>query len=126
MFQIGAGLTFKAFEWQAVLAARVLAGRATLPPLEQQKAWERDRIAKKGDGVPFTLLWPNFEEYFETVRKLAGEPSPTQPGRRLPPFNPNWVRTFVQGHQRRIRMWQRANAEAEERIKGAEQVLAKL
>jgi hypothetical protein len=124
--QVAAGLTFKVFEWQAVLAARVLAGRATLPPLDEQKKWELDRIAQKGDGVPFTVVYPQFEEYFETVRRLAGDPSSTQTGRRLPPFDPEWVRAFFDGHQRRIKMWKRSNEEAEERTKAVLPILAKL
>ncbi|PGH02231.1 hypothetical protein AJ79_07680 [Helicocarpus griseus UAMH5409] len=111
-----AGFTFKVFEWQAVLAARVLAGRAQLPPLNVQKKWEADRIAYKGDGVPFTALAPDFEEYFNTVRELAGEPKEGQPGRRLPKFDPEWVKTFRAGHQKRIDMWERANKAAAARL----------
>lgn len=91
---VAAGLTFKVYEWQSVLAARVLAGRAKLPPIGEQKAWEAERIKQKGDGVAFTALWPDFEEYFETVRTLASEPDQGVPGRRLPRFNPDWVRIF--------------------------------
>ena len=119
-------MTHKVYEWQAVLAARVLAGRATLPPLDEQKAWERDRIAQKGDGVAFTMVYPKFEEYFEFVRKLAGEPSRSQPGRKLPRFDPDWTRLFFDGHQRRIRMWKRLNSEAEERIKEYAPIVASL
>ena len=82
---VAAGFTFKVFEWQAVLAARFLAGRITLPPTTEQMKWEEDRIAYKGDGVPFTALYPDFEEYFEEVRKMAGEPKDGK-GRRLPKF----------------------------------------
>lgn len=114
--QVGAGFTFKVFEWQAVLAARVLAGRAQLPPVEEWKKWEADRIAYKGDGVPFTILAPDFEEYFEYVRKLDGEPKEGQPGRRLPQFNPEWVKAFKAGHDRRIAMWKRSNRAAVEAI----------
>lgn len=124
--QVAAGLTFKVYEWQAVLAARVLAGRAQLPSLEEQKAWEASRIKEKGDSVPFTALHPKFEEYFEAVRKLAGEPKPGQPGRRLPPFDPAWVPTFHQGHQRRIAMWKAANKQAHERRENVQQYLARL
>lgn len=106
---VGAGLTFKIFEWQAVLAARVYAGKAHLPPLSEQQRWEADRIAVKGDGPGFTVVNPDFEEYFETVRKLAGNPADGEPGRRLPPFDPRWVQVFDAGHQRRIRMWKRKN-----------------
>ena len=114
-FQVGAGLTFKVFEWQAVAAARVLAGKATLPPLSAQKKWEEDRIAKKGDAAGFLMVYPDFELYFEQLRTLAGEPAEGEPGRRLPPFEKVWPETFAAGHQRRIRMWKRANEAAKAR-----------
>ncbi|PKY08290.1 monooxygenase [Aspergillus campestris IBT 28561] len=107
---VGAGLTFKIFEWQAVVAARVLAGKACLPPLEEQQRWENERIAAKGDGPGFLSVNPEFEPYFEHVRRLAGNPAEGQPGRRLPPFEQSWVDDFNSGHQRRIRMWRRLNA----------------
>ncbi|KAF2824102.1 FAD/NAD(P)-binding domain-containing protein [Ophiobolus disseminans] len=109
---VGAGLTFKVFEWQAVLAARVAAGRANLPPLEEQRQWERDRIAKKGGGPAFTLIFPDFEDYFETLRKLAGEPGTDKPGRRLPPFDKRWVEAFMAGHERRRKWWREENDRA--------------
>ncbi|KAF8655463.1 hypothetical protein AX16_003052 [Volvariella volvacea WC 439] len=111
---IGAGLTFRAFEWQSVLIARYFAGRAKLPSKEEQQVWEVARIAKKGDGVPFTLLFPDFEEYFETVRRLAGEEGP---GRNLPPFDKRWVELFFAGHERRKEMWRKNNKLEEERLK---------
>jgi hypothetical protein len=115
---VGAGLTFKVFEWHAVLAARVLAGRASLPPLEEQQNWELDRIAKKGDGPAFSLIFPDFEEYFETVRELAGNPKDGEPGRRLPIFDRKWVETFMAGHELRKKWWREENERA--RAKGQE------
>ncbi|OGM45768.1 monooxygenase [Aspergillus bombycis] len=106
---VGAGLTFKVFEWQAVAAARVLAGKAQLPSLEEQRRWEQDRIAKKGDGPGFLMINPDFEAYFEQLRQLAGEPAEGKPGRILPPFKQQWVDDFNAGHERRIRMWKKAN-----------------
>lgn len=124
---VGAGLTFKIFEWQAVLAARVLAGRANLPNVEVMKEWEEKRIKARGDGVKFTLVFPDFEEYFEDVRRLAGEPE-NGVGRRLPKFQREWFRAFMDGHELRKDMWRRLNKEAreeeEQREKGA--VKAKL
>ena len=115
---VAAGFTFKVFEWQAVLAARFLAGRVVLPPVEEQERWEQDRIALKGDGVPFTALYPYFEEYFEEVRVLAGEPNDGSSGRRLPKFDPEWRRKFDAAHLKRIAMWQELNRKAEEEIAG--------
>ncbi|KAJ5153130.1 uncharacterized protein N7482_009608 [Penicillium canariense] len=109
---VGAGLTFKVFEWQAVAAARVFAGRATLPPTSEQETWEADRIALKGDGAAFTVINPEFKAYFEKLRQLAGEPSDGTPGRRLPPFDQKWVDDFDAGHERRKKMWKRANGAA--------------
>ncbi|KAK4183023.1 hypothetical protein QBC35DRAFT_508890 [Podospora australis] len=107
---VGAGLTFKIFEWQAVLAASVLAGRAKLPSAQEMKEWEENRIKVKGDGVKFTMVFPDFEEYFEEVRKLAGEPVDGK-GRKLPKFQREWYRAFMDGHELRKQMWQRINEE---------------
>lgn len=112
---IGAGLTFKAFEWQAVYAARLLAGRGTLPPLEERDRWEQDRIKVKGDGPKFPFLVPGFEEYFETLRRLAGPPRDGK-GRELPPFKKEWAQLFFAGHEMRKQMWRRLNDEAKQRL----------
>ncbi|PMD45541.1 thiol-specific monooxygenase [Hyaloscypha variabilis F] len=108
---VAAGLTFKIFEYQAVLAARILAGRAILPPLAEQEKWEQDRIAARGDGPKFTLVFPDFEDYFEDVRALAG-PGEHGLGRQLPPFKREWFKAFLDGHELRKKMWRRINAQA--------------
>lgn len=83
-------------------------------------------MAVKGDGVPFTALYPNFEEYFEEIRNLAGDPIKAEDGseigRRLPPWEKKWREDFDSAHLRRIEMWKRRNKEAEERIKEEEKV----
>jgi hypothetical protein len=106
---VGAGLTFKVFEWQAVLAARILAGRATLPAIEEQQRWEQDRMAKKGDGAAFSMIFPDFEDYFETLRRLAGDDGP---GRKLPRFEKMWFDVFMAGHELRKKWWQEENEKA--------------
>lgn len=99
---ISAGLTFKAFEWQAVYAARFLAGRTKLPPIQDQLKWEHDRLEERGDTPKYNALFPDFKKYFDTVRELAGN---VGPGRKLPEFDENWERAFWDGHQRRINFW---------------------
>jgi hypothetical protein len=113
---IAAGFTFKVFEWQSVLVARFFAGRIALPPAAEQLKWEQDRIAYKGDGVPFTALYPDFEEYFEEIRKMAGEPKDGK-GRPLPKFEKSWREQFDAAHLLRIAMWQRGNDAAREKIR---------
>ncbi|CAN8105149.1 unnamed protein product [Discula destructiva] len=109
---VGAGLTFKIFEWQAVYAARLLAGRGRLPEPEEMRAWEEERVSVKGDGPSFQMVYPEFDEYFETLRALAGPPTEKGEGRTLPPFDEGWVRSFMAGHERRKEMWRRLNEQA--------------
>jgi len=126
---VGAGLTFKIFEWQAVLAASVMAGRAALPVLEEQQRWEQERIKARGDGKGFLTIAPDFEEYFETLRHMAdgdhgatinktdtnqeeknergGTPHDKLGRRVLPPFDKVWQDAFMAGHERRKDMWAR-------------------
>ncbi|KAK9357263.1 hypothetical protein V1504DRAFT_436905 [Lipomyces starkeyi] len=68
--------------------------------------------ARKGDGPGFMVLNPDFEEYFEHLLLLAGEPGEGEPGRRLPKFDQAWKDSFDTGHERRIMMWKTANAAA--------------
>lgn len=108
---VGAGLTFKIFEWQAVYAARLLAGRGRLPGLEEMRAWEAARVEEKGDGPRFLMVYPDFEEYFEKVRELSGEPADGV-GRRLPKYDKKWFQLFMDGHELRKSMWKRFNEQA--------------
>ncbi|KAG6358112.1 hypothetical protein INS49_013996 [Diaporthe citri] len=108
---VGAGLTFKIFEWQAVYAARLLAGRGTLPSVEEMRAWEARRVEEKGDGPKFLMVYPDFEEYFEKVRELAGEPVDGV-GRELPKYDRRWFQLFMDGHELRKAMWKRLNQQA--------------
>ncbi|KAK9443607.1 Flavin-containing monooxygenase FMO [Metarhizium brunneum] len=109
---VHAGLTFKVFEWQAVYVARLLANRAApLPRLDEMRRWEADRIGKRGDGARFSLLFPDFEDYFESLRGLAGEGEPGV-GRKLPRFRREWFREFLDGHELRKDMWRRHNKAA--------------
>lgn len=115
---VGAGLTFKIFEWQAVYAARVLAGRGTVPSEEEMRAWEEARVKVKGDGPAFQMVYPDFEEYFEKLRALAGPPTAKGEGRTLPKFDERWVKAFMDGHERRKAMWRRLNAQARRELEG--------
>lgn len=108
---VGAGLTFKIFEWQAVAAARVLAGRASLPPIAEQERWETDGISQRGDGQGFIVVNPHYEAYFEKLRELAGEPHNGN-GRPLPVFDKAWVASFNAGHELRKQMWRNLSQNA--------------
>lgn len=104
---IAAGLTFKLYEWQAVAIARVFAGRAKLPPVEEQKEWERKRVMEKGNNASFITIFPNFKEYFDYLRSLSLTDGP---GRQLPPYEQDWYDFYFKGHDRRMGYWRDNNA----------------
>ncbi|KAI8945019.1 putative dimethylaniline monooxygenase [Xylaria longipes] len=84
----------RVFEWQAVAAARVFAGHATLPSKSEMEKWERDRMAKTGDNVSFLSLIPDFEEPYEALRVIAGDPAAGTEGRILPKYDQAWGDAF--------------------------------
>ena len=94
-----------------------------MPPIEEQVKWEQERIRHKGEGVAFAALNPDFEEYFETVRRIAGEPTKDGRGRRLLKFEKWWLDDFNAGHRVRIEMWKKGNQAARERIAELERKL---
>ncbi|KAL4887241.1 putative dimethylaniline monooxygenase [Aspergillus karnatakaensis] len=108
------GFGIRIFEWQAVAAARILAGHASLPSREEMEKWEEDRLAERGEGGPFWTLMPDFERYFEEYRALAGEPAPRTTGRLLPKYEPAWGDVFWEFIERRKIWWERDVAEAEQ------------
>ncbi|KAF1847240.1 thiol-specific monooxygenase [Cucurbitaria berberidis CBS 394.84] len=101
------------FEWQAVSAARVFAGRAKLPTYEEMRAWEQLRLEERGDGPSFWALMPDFERYFEDLRAIAGEPALGTAGRVLPRYDPAWEDTLWRFVDYRIQLWQKEAAKAE-------------
>jgi hypothetical protein len=69
----------------------------------------------KATEFPSQPCIPDFEEYFEEVRKMAGEPTDGK-GRHLPVFEKWWREGFDRAHLSRIAMWKRGNEEARGRI----------
>lgn len=107
------------FEWQAVAVARLLAGRAELPSRKEMEKWEQDRIAKRGDGVSFSTYAPEFEEYFEEFRTLAGKPASGSTGRVLPKYDPKWLDAFLEVVTLRNQWWDKERRQAEKANLGA-------
>lgn len=87
-----------------------------MPPLSEQRRWEEDHVSKQGDGASFPLVSPEFEDYFETVRKLAGEPVEDGKGRRLPRFDRGWMDAFNKGHDLRKKWWREQNERARKEL----------
>ncbi|KAK0658084.1 hypothetical protein B0T16DRAFT_319655 [Cercophora newfieldiana] len=125
---LGGGFTFRVYEWQAVAVARHLAGRArALPPRSEQQAWEARRVALKGGGKAYYSIAPDYKEFFEFLREIAGDPEQGTTGRVLPKFNPEWLKTWAGMVTPKILGFEKSRREAEEAIEEAGgQVRAKL
>ena len=90
--QIRAALSFRAYEYQAVAVARVLAGRGTLPSVAKQKKWEDERVARLGPTHIFHTIAPDFEEYFNALRLIAGPPAEGSEAYELPRWEDGWAK----------------------------------
>ncbi|KAI1841006.1 hypothetical protein JX266_012787 [Neoarthrinium moseri] len=114
---LGGGFTFRVYEYQAVAVARHLAGRAkALPPIPDQLEWERKRVAEKKGGKDYYSIAPNYDAFFGLLRDIAGEPAPGTTGRKLEPFNPEWMKVWAAMVAPKIQGWQRKRKRAEEEL----------
>lgn len=66
-------ISFRAFEYQAVLVSRFLARKTSLPPLAEQLRWSLERYRTKGDTRAFhTIDWGKKFEYLSLLTELGG------------------------------------------------------
>jgi hypothetical protein len=89
--QVKAALSFRVYEYQAVAVARLLAGRAKLPNVAEQKDWEEKRLVNKGPTNNFHEIRPDFAEYFNYLKDFAGKPAEGTTGYELPAWEDGWV-----------------------------------
>lgn len=117
--QCGGGFTFRLFEWQAVAVARLLAGRGNpLPSKEEQKEWERKRVAELGGGKAYYTIAPDYKTVFEYFRLVAGDPEPGSTGRVLPPFDDNLLDIWATMGTAKTKSWQDSRKKAEDELEG--------
>ncbi|KAI8294057.1 Thiol-specific monooxygenase [Colletotrichum sp. SAR 10_98] len=115
----GGGFTFRLFEWQAVAVARLLAGRGNpLPSKEEQKEWERKRVAELGGGKAYYTIAPDYKTVFEYFRSVAGDPEPGTTGRVLPPFDDNLLDIWATMGTAKTKSWQDSRKKAEDELEG--------
>ncbi|GKT52831.1 thiol-specific monooxygenase [Colletotrichum tofieldiae] len=113
----GGGFTFRLFEWQAVTVARRLAGRGNpLPSKEEQKEWERKRVAEFGGGKNYYTIAPFYKEVFEHFRSIAGDPAPGTTGRVLPPFDDGLLDIWATMGSAKTKSWEDSKKRAEAEI----------
>lgn len=75
--------------------------------------WEEERLEDVGDGLRFSNIAPDYEGYFEGLRRLAGDPTSNSTGRVLPVFEQRWADEFSTIVDARTRWWQREAEKAD-------------
>ncbi|CAK7199125.1 hypothetical protein SEUCBS139899_001797 [Sporothrix eucalyptigena] len=108
--QVRSAISLRVYEYQAVVVARFLAGHAAgvLPTVEDQRAWEKERLEYKGPTELFHEIKPDFEEYYGWMRSFAGPPSPDSlksGAYELPAYEPWWVDSDVEVLIAKGRYW---------------------
>jgi hypothetical protein len=109
--QVKAALSFRVYEYQAVAVARYFAGRGGgLPSPKEQAAWEAERLQCKGTTSVFHAIRPDFEEYFNSLRNIAGKE-----GGELPKWQDEWALMDLEVVQLKAEWWKRLKEDAERR-----------
>ncbi|CCF38895.1 dimethylaniline monooxygenase [Colletotrichum higginsianum] len=90
--QVKGALSFRVYEYQAVAVARYYANRGGgLPSPREQDEWEVKRLQYKGPTSQFHEIKPDFKEYFEFLRGVAGPPAPGTDAYELPAWQDDWA-----------------------------------
>lgn len=97
--------------------ARHLAGRAkALPSVQEQRDWERQRIAALHGGKAYYSIAPAFKQYFEFLREIAGPPAPGTTALAIPAFDDRWLEAWAGMVAPKIKAWKQERASAEESL----------
>ncbi|GKT40567.1 thiol-specific monooxygenase [Colletotrichum spaethianum] len=90
--QVKAAISFRVYEYQAVAVARYFANRGgELPSPREQDEWEVKRLQYKGPTSQFHEIKPDFKEYFDFLRSVAGKPAPGTDAYELPAWEDEWA-----------------------------------
>ncbi|KAL3465909.1 hypothetical protein BJX64DRAFT_296781 [Aspergillus heterothallicus] len=106
--QVRGALSFRVYEYQAVAVARYFAGHNAkpLPSPAEQDDWEVERLKYKGNSAIFHEIKPDFKEYFEYLRELAGPPVKGTSAYALPVWQESWPEDGFAILQLKDKFWQ--------------------
>ncbi|KAL4807727.1 hypothetical protein BDV18DRAFT_158932 [Aspergillus unguis] len=113
--QVRGALSFRVYEYQAVAVARYFAGHngKPLPSAQEQDEWEVARLKYKGPSALFHEIKPDFKEYFEWLRGVAGPAVQGTKGDALPVFGEDWPGLGFAILQLKNRYWKGLKAQAQ-------------
>ena len=112
--QVRGALSFRVYEYQAVAVARYFAGReaSSLPSPHDQEKWEVKRLEYKGPSSLFHEIKPDFEEYFNFLKRFAGPAHPASDAYELPDFDESWPAKAFAILQLKDTYWKRQGSQS--------------
>lgn len=99
------GISFRVFEFQAVLVARYLAGRITLPTREEQTKWRNERYEEKGATRAYHTIGVDDAIAFMAELSRLGELQEQPIGRKFPEFSPQDRDKHQEGRQKLLKLF---------------------
>lgn len=100
------GVSFRVFEYQAVLVSRFLAGRVNLPSLEEQQSWSKRRLLEKGETRAYhTIGAESALDYMAELSRLGRVEDSAIVGRPFPNFTEDDLETYLSGRERLKKFW---------------------
>ena len=100
------GISFRVFEYQAILVARYLAGRITLPSVLEQERWRSERFSKKGPSRSYhTIGADDALEYLWELARLGYLEKSSVVGRPFPEFTKEDLAKYLNARDRLRAFW---------------------
>ncbi|KAL4889705.1 hypothetical protein BDV59DRAFT_210131 [Aspergillus ambiguus] len=105
--QVRGALSFRVYEYQAVTVARYFANHNAqpLPSPQDQDIWETERLKYKGPSTIFHEIKPDFGDYFNSLRDIAGPPAQGTAAYELPEFEEKWAEQGFEILQLKDKYW---------------------
>ncbi|KAF3988259.1 hypothetical protein FT663_03465 [Candidozyma haemuli var. vulneris] len=99
-------ISFRAFEYQAVLAGRYLASRVSLPNRSEQLQWAENRLQEKGERRAYhTIGATDALEYMRTLTELGTLKGSDPVGREFPEVTEEDVKEYAESGAKLREAW---------------------
>ncbi|KAI5969465.1 hypothetical protein CANMA_001533 [Candida margitis] len=100
------GVSFRVFEYQAIIVARYLTGKIELVSRNKQLEWIKHRYELKGNSRLFhTIGVTDALEYARTLTQLGQVSEKTRVGRQFPPMTEEDITLYREAGERLRKFW---------------------
>lgn len=97
-------ISFRAFEYQAILVARYLRGTVALPPRREQREWVAARLKEKGVSRQYHTIGAGAAlEYMTELANIGYTKGPV--GREFPAISQKDIEVYTAAQQELVKFW---------------------